>query len=353
MAGAIIVIDQPGGAGAGSPGVARNDLWQNKQINLSCATANGKYQWDLLDVPPGSGASLVGEGTSTPNFLPDLIGTYRIQLITNGGGPGNVQILIVRVRYGQTGVLQNRGWAPPAVGEQAPEANYDGNTRGWAEQIEFILADIRTTLVGPAGGDLGGSFPNPTVTGLTHVASNLTFTQLAAVSIDIAGQSILLGASSSGITLGGASTPVASAGPFTVLGNKVAGLPTKIFVQGVAGRQQTAQTVGDEVGALVFDPSALFAGNAQVARTLRFVAVLECGVGGQTCSLELYNLTDNVTVATLTASSTVPSIVTSALTVPGDLPNSQKLYTLRLSRVGGSSSDFVTCKSARLEVIYS
>lgn len=148
MAGAIIVIDQPGGAGAGSPGVARNDLWQNQQVNLSCATINGSYQWDLLDIPPGSGASLVGEGTSTPNFLPDLVGTYRVQLITNGGGPGNVQILVLRVRYSQTGVLQKRGWALPAVGEQGGEANYGGNVRGWAEVWEYIAADLQTLVQG-------------------------------------------------------------------------------------------------------------------------------------------------------------------------------------------------------------
>lgn len=158
MAGAIIVIDQPGGAGAGSPGVARNDLWQNKQINLSCATVNSSYEWALLDVPPGSGAELVGGGTSTPNFLPDLVGTYRIQLITSTGGPGNVQILVMRVRYSILGVLINRGWAPPAFGEQSGESNYGGNTRGWAEHIEYILSDVNSVLSNvlpvPDGGDV-------------------------------------------------------------------------------------------------------------------------------------------------------------------------------------------------------
>lgn len=159
MAGAIIVIDQPGGAGSGSPGVARNDLWQSKQVNLSCAVVNSGYQWDLLDVPPGSGAALVGEGTSTPHFLPDLIGSYRVQLTTNGGGPSNVQILVMRVRNSSTGVLVNRGWAPPAFGEQSGESNYDGNTRGWAENIEYILTDVNAVLSNvlpvPDGGDVG------------------------------------------------------------------------------------------------------------------------------------------------------------------------------------------------------
>lgn len=171
MAGAIIVIDQPSGAGAGSPGVARNDLWKLQQINLSCASSNTTYQWDLLDVPPGSGATITGPSTSTPNFLPDLIGTYRIQLITNGGGPGNVQILILRVRYSSVGVLQNRGWAPPAFGEQSGESNYAGNLRGWAEDLEFIFSDALmqiTELGNPfaAAGDLAGTSTNQMVVGL-------------------------------------------------------------------------------------------------------------------------------------------------------------------------------------------
>src|ERR1700689_3825519 len=55
MAGAIIVIDQPTGAGSGTPGVARQDLWQAQQINLSVGIGgNSTFQWDLLDIPPGS-----------------------------------------------------------------------------------------------------------------------------------------------------------------------------------------------------------------------------------------------------------------------------------------------------------
>jgi hypothetical protein len=121
---------------------------------LSCAAINGSYQWDLLDIPPGSGASLVGENTSTPNFLPDLVGTYRIQLMTNGGGPGNVQILVARVRFNSVGVLQERGWALPAAGEQGGEANYEGNTRGWAVLLEYIVADILQELQTPSAGQV-------------------------------------------------------------------------------------------------------------------------------------------------------------------------------------------------------
>src|SRR5882672_3425186 len=131
MSGALLVIDQvrPGPTiSPGTPGVARNDLWQAQQIQLhDGAEGNSSWQWELLAIPPGSASTLTGATTSSPVFTPDLPGTYRIQLITNGGGPGNIQIKVARVRYDAAGALVNRGWALPAYGEQAGEANYPGN----------------------------------------------------------------------------------------------------------------------------------------------------------------------------------------------------------------------------------
>ncbi len=155
MPGAVIVANQATGAGAGTPGVARNDLWQNQQVNLVVGTSgNSSVEWALLDKPVGSSASLTNASQSGGGpyadctFTPDLVGTYRIQLVTNGGGPGNVQILVLRVRYDNTGVLTHRGWAIPAKGEVDGESNYGSNLKGWSEPLEFIFEDIFSSLAG-------------------------------------------------------------------------------------------------------------------------------------------------------------------------------------------------------------
>jgi len=155
MPGAVIVIDQSAGAGAGSPGVARNDLWQGREVSLSIGTGgNTSPHWTLLDIPPGSAAALSSATEITCTFTPDLVGTYRIQLVVNGGGPGNIQTLVARVRRDADGFLSQRGWAYPAKGEIEGESNYGGNTRGWSEALESILEDVR--LNGMSGGGGGG-----------------------------------------------------------------------------------------------------------------------------------------------------------------------------------------------------
>lgn len=155
MPGAIIAFDQsrPGPSTSyGSPGVARNDLWLSWLITCRCTTSgNTSFAWEFLDVPPGSASTLSGAATVNATFTPDLPGSYRVQLTTNGGGPGNVQILIAAVRYDDTGALVLRGWCLPALGEVPPEDNFGGQTRGWAAAMEFIFADLRSALAGVGG----------------------------------------------------------------------------------------------------------------------------------------------------------------------------------------------------------
>jgi len=165
MPGAVIVIDQNTGAGPGTPGVARNDLWELQEVTLHVGTTgNTTYQWDLLNRPAGSIAEIVDPLSETATFVPDMVGTYRLRLVVNGGGAGNVQILVARVRYDSTGALKNRGWAYPAVGEQEGENNYPGNERSWSQIVEYILEDIRVNGMGGGGsitlgGDLGAWSP--------------------------------------------------------------------------------------------------------------------------------------------------------------------------------------------------
>jgi hypothetical protein len=285
MPGAVITIDQvrPGPTiSPGTPGVARNDGWVGRQVQLhDGAGGNSTWDWFLLGAPPGSAATLASSTTANPTFTPDLPGTYRVQLVTNGGGPGNVQIRLIRVRYDTNGVLLNRGWCLPAWDERGGEANYPGNDVDWAECFYFMFADIEQTI------------------------------------------------------------------------DKII-TPTIVEIPLSAGRQQTASTTPDEIGAAAFNPAVHAPGNAHLTRVIQFVVVIEAGVGGQTCSIELYNLTDGVTVCTLTTTNTFATIGRSAtLAVPADLPNSEKLYVARLKRIGGGVNDLVSCKSARIEVLYS
>jgi hypothetical protein len=43
------------------------------------------YSWSLISIPSGSTAALSGSNTATPLFVPDLAGTYVVQLIVNDG----------------------------------------------------------------------------------------------------------------------------------------------------------------------------------------------------------------------------------------------------------------------------
>jgi hypothetical protein len=147
MPGAVIRADQLAGAGVGADGVARKDLWAGQSVTLNVATfGNTSYTWELLARPFGSTSFLVTPTASVSSFTPDLVGSYRVRLTVNGGGAGNVQTLVYRVRFDNAGVLANRGWAYPAFGETDVEANYDGNQRGWAEDLDSILEDVRGEL---------------------------------------------------------------------------------------------------------------------------------------------------------------------------------------------------------------
>jgi hypothetical protein len=166
MPGAIIAFDQARpGPSFGSPGVARKDIWIGRLVTCRCTTSgNVSFEWVILDKPPGSAATLTDDATANATLTPDLPGPYRIQLTTNGGGPGNVQILILGVRFDFNGTQVNRGWLPPAFGEVQGENNWDGNVRGYAPGIEYILTDLLSVIgTGGSGGQVV-SVKDPAVT---------------------------------------------------------------------------------------------------------------------------------------------------------------------------------------------
>lgn len=148
MPGAIIVTNQPAGAGLGTAGESRTDLWLSQPVNLSVGVGgNTSYSWELLSSPPGSAATLSTPSASTSSWTPDVRGTYRIRLVTNGGGPGNLQTRVFRVTKNSSGVTLGRGWAAPALGEKLGESIRGSIDRGYADAIETILSDAEAGLL--------------------------------------------------------------------------------------------------------------------------------------------------------------------------------------------------------------
>ena len=153
MPGAQIAFDQAANPiPVGTAGIARDDIWQSQTVVCrSVLSGNTTYLWQFLDRPPGSAAVLTNATTANAHFTPDLLGTYRIQLVTNGGGLGNQVVLIIRVRYSSAGGLLLGGVCLPAFGERAGEDNVlippvsgPPNARGYAPFFEAMWTLIQT-----------------------------------------------------------------------------------------------------------------------------------------------------------------------------------------------------------------
>lgn len=323
MPGAVIVADQPSGAGSGVPGTARDDLWLSRQINLSVGTAgNQSYSWELLDKPPGSASVLSTPTLSTCSFTPDLVGTYRIRLVTNGGGAGNIQILVLRVRYTNTGELADRGWALPGLGESGTsENNYGDNTRGYDEVFRYIFADLL-----------------PWAHGLTVRKNGVIVGQQREIDFIGDGFSLANDGDTERIRLT---------------------LRPYIEIPLFAGMKATTSETGEVLAARALDFSVLPPGTKQI----HLVATLQSGDSDVVAVLELWNVTRGYMVASsqLNNSEAVnrtlfTTIVSTSLTLgtsSGDLrSDSADEYDLRMYVAEGTGVEDVTCGNCHIRVTY-
>jgi hypothetical protein len=157
-------IDQTGGGGPGSPGIARIDLWRTLRIDLTPTNPppGATYEWNMVR-PRGSSAVFLDPGTGLPNpnhatpyFIPDVWGSYLVQCSINNGQ--HTFKLIAATKFDADGTLMKLGWRYPALNEDWLNAS---DPYGWKQAIEDIfdsLFGVISSLQGHGGhsGDDGG-----------------------------------------------------------------------------------------------------------------------------------------------------------------------------------------------------
>ena len=148
-------------SGAGTPGISRSDLDIGETISLSdteAANSGASYAWSFKGAPTGSGATINNAATPTPDFAPDVAGTYNVRAIVNGVEDA---VLPVAVR-----LVKSNARVPDF--KERLQFNEGGNTKGWHPALEEALKNHdklvtplwnRVVAIDEKYGDTGSSTP--------------------------------------------------------------------------------------------------------------------------------------------------------------------------------------------------
>lgn len=145
-------IDQPSGAGTGTAGQSRIDLWEGIALNLSCLSPppGATFLWQILGAPLSSSAIIINPTSQVAHFTPDTnLESWRVELTINSGGPGLVFVFILSCAKNNVGVSVLHGWRLPAIDEQTIEQNQGGNVDGWAPDWVTMIRDIGARFMAP------------------------------------------------------------------------------------------------------------------------------------------------------------------------------------------------------------
>lgn len=141
-------------SGAGTPGVSRDDLILAETWTFTDpANGAGTYAWVLRTRPVGSSATLSGAATPTATLVPDIAGTYLVELTFNGTDRSGVDNAIGEFISDQGGAAAklSGGTRIPGAGETVQYG-----TEGWHPAQDSVLRkhDARSGIDSKAHGSV-------------------------------------------------------------------------------------------------------------------------------------------------------------------------------------------------------
>jgi len=174
VATARITIEQNGVRGAASK--SRDDLVTGAPVKLRNFNDDGVVAWRWkLTLPKGSSAALTNVVAASPEFTPDVPGTYVIELSVNEGGGGleDSRLAAVRLTPITTTLFGDIEPRYLGVGEDT-EANWTAdfggsvglktNDTGWWEDLDRWLRILADIAVNGAGGSGTEPILDPSIT---------------------------------------------------------------------------------------------------------------------------------------------------------------------------------------------
>lgn len=124
-------------------GASRNDLAPGDSVTLTSLNPATTYNWDIVFVPQGSSATIIGSGVSV-GFLVDLYGPYLVRLITDVG------LMSEDTQYVRLRALTSPlGLRLVSAGERRDSSGVipvDVDIEGWANDQNYNLLALESAL---------------------------------------------------------------------------------------------------------------------------------------------------------------------------------------------------------------